>query len=135
MKCTHLACLLLLLTACGPEESYRPLEIEIYGVSARAATVNLKLFTLEKPAKCNELDREKISSADSYVTEVWDRESAIERSWSIPPLQDESVTMVVYTSSEDEQVLQYLCREITYVGVGENESGVLNVTLPARQAP
>ena len=117
---------------CGPSESFRPLEIEIYGVSARASTVSLKLFALDKAAKCTALRKDEIINADSYITEVWDRMMGENRGWSLPSISDETVTMVVYTSNDENPVLQYVCREITYVGIGVNESGVLNVTLPAR---
>ena len=132
MKRSLFAILFCLSVGCGTSDVYRPLEIEVFGVSARAQQVTLKIFALDKGAKCTGLVKTNILMAEPYLTRTWSRSDDTERNWSIPEIPSESLTLAVYTSSAEDDVLQYVCREITYVSIGEAESGVLNVTLPAR---
>jgi hypothetical protein len=121
------------LSGCGPEHVYRSVEIEIYGVSARAAAVTLKLFTQEKPSKCPKLSADMIDSSDAYLTLTWVRSDGAERNWSVPKILDETITVAVYTSDDADQTIQFTCREITYEGIGERDTDVLTITLSARE--
>jgi len=120
------------VVSCGSADVYRPLEVEIYGVSARASAVSLKMFTLDKPAKCTMLDQDQIVDRDAYYAATWNRGTAAQRNWIIPEVLDEELTVAIYTTDEENRSIQYTCREITYTGIGERETSVLTITLNSR---
>jgi len=124
---------LALFAACGPSDSYRPLEIEIFGVSARSASVSLKVFAFDTATKCNALEETSIKAAVAHVEQTWDRSNDRARSWVIPQMQTESFTLAVYTQDDANKIMQYVCRQINYSDIGKRDNGVLTITLAPRE--
>lgn len=120
--------------SCGPESVFRNIEIEIYGVSARASTVTLKVFALEDIRQCRDLDRTSIDNTSSLITNTWQRDQGSERAWVIPELETEQLTFTIHTLDENGFVMQYFCRELTYEEIGNREFGLINIRLEPRSS-
>ena len=127
--------LFLAAASCGPEPIFRNIEIEIYGVSARASAVTLKVFALEQVRECRGLDRTSIDNTSALITNTWQRDQASERVWVIPELDTEQLTFTVHTLDENGFVMQYFCRELTYEEIGNREFGLINIRLEPRSSP
>jgi hypothetical protein len=122
-----------LCSACGREDSYRPLEIEIYGVSARATSVNLKVFAFDSHIVCAELSQDTVTKTEAHMKQTWLRSEMSDRSWVLPKLETEFFTMAVYTQDEAAQIMQYSCRQMNYEDIGKRDNGVLSIVLSARK--
>jgi|GEM_PF-3094256 len=126
-------CLILLVVSCGPDRVFRNIEIEIYGVSARASSVTLKVFALEEARQCRDLDRTVIDNTSAFITNTWQRDQSSERAWVIPEIEAEKLTFTVHTLDKDGFVMQYFCRELTYEEIGNREFGLINIRLEPRR--
>ena len=120
------------MASCGPDRVFRNIEIEIYGVSARANTVTLKVFALEEARQCRDLDRTVIDNTAAFITNIWQRDQSSDRAWVIPEIEAEQLTFTVHTLDEDGFVMQYFCRELTYEEIGNREFGLINIRLEPR---
>ncbi len=124
---------LLVGLACGAEPSGRAFELEVRGLSARAAALVVKRSD-DPMLACNAVTLESAASLAAAETQRWDRASGAERALSMSPVVTDRVTLVAYALDEGGAAFQVACRSVSYEELGNLAGGRLILTLSRRES-
>lgn len=116
---------LLALAACGDATSFRPVEIDLQGVSASAARVVAVWFGDTDRECTGVLSAEGVPLGGEQRVE-WTPE-APERALRIEPSPGDQGVLVVFSEDASGQVLQCACRVLRYADV-ERPDRVIRLT-------
>lgn len=119
---------------CGGGVRYRPLEVEILSLSARAEVLAIEVFPSTAGQTCaGIMNAAAAAMARSSIRVEWTRSSGAPRTFELPEVDDSRVTIVAHASDAAGKPIQYACAEVKYEEIGDLESGVLTVQLSARE--
>jgi len=122
---------LALLAGCGGDRFFRPLEIEIDGLSARADTLVLKLFPAESGQTCTAVTMESARELSAPHEATWRRADGAERRFELPAIESDGITIIAYALMNDAPI-QFLCRELSFAEIADLEDGRLILSLSRR---
>lgn len=117
--------------ACGPRLLFRPLDLEVQGLSSRAERLVVLVFPEETGQRCAELSLEGAPALTAPISFVWERSSEAPRQAEFPDIEGMTVTVVAYSEDASGTPIQFACDEIDYADV---ESPEITLTLSARNA-
>ncbi len=120
---------LLGLLACGPQQVQRPLDLFIGGLSSQASRLTVLVFPLSLGQTCREVELQTVQSLEAPIRQEWVRGESTERGLSLPSVQEEGLTVVVYAEDEAGAAIQFVCRELTYAAL---ETPDVSIQLSAR---
>lgn len=126
----RLAMLLLLgVLACGPQQVQRPLDLFIGGLSSQASRLTVLVFPLSLGQTCREVELQTVQSLEAPMRQEWVRGMSTERGLSLPSVEEEGITVVVYAEDAAGAAIQFVCRELTYADL---ETPDVSIQLSAR---
>ncbi len=117
---------------CGSNVAYRAIEIEVRGLSARAAAMTIKIIPGEMEIACGGLDLSEIQALPAETELRWERSAGAERRFDLEPIENQTLTFVALSEDAAGQPIQYACRRIDYDELGDLPAGLLIITLTPR---
>jgi hypothetical protein len=127
-----LAILPVIALGCGGGRAYRPFEVEIRGLSARASTLVVKVIPGSAPIGCGALQLDAAPSVSAPIEQRWMRGTDADRRLEIPEIDAGQMTIIAYAEDEAGKPIQLACRQIEYSELGDLEAGLLILTLSQR---
>jgi len=121
-----------MLASCGGGDLYRPLSVEIEGLSARASELVLMVFPQETGQTCVGVDLAASAGLMAPHEARWVRSDMTERAFSLPRIETEGITVVAYSVDDAGAPIQFGCRELSFDKVLDLELGVLYLALSRR---
>lgn len=122
--------LVLTLGGCGEELAGRSFELEVRGLSARAASLVVK--RVDATLSCPELDLAEAGQLEADETAKWARASGAARALTLAPVVADAITLVAYAADDAGTPIQLACRTVTYEELGTLVGGRLVLTLSRR---
>jgi hypothetical protein len=116
----------LSLVACGDKFVYRPLEVDIDGVSSDAQKLILKAFPGSSGQTCAGVGLSTVEGLTTPYVSTWTRGVDADRKLSLPKINDATVTVVVYTENMDGTAIQFVCSSVSYPDI---ETGIITIRL------
>jgi hypothetical protein len=121
-----------LFAACGGGDLFRPVTVEIEGLSARASQLVLMIFAQEDGQSCVGVDLTTSPGLMAPHQARWVRSEKTPRSFELPKIETEGITVVAYSVDSAGAAIQFGCRELAFDKVPDLELGVLYLTLSRR---
>ncbi|MCC7386217.1 MAG: hypothetical protein IT384_30520 [Deltaproteobacteria bacterium] len=122
----------LAVAACGGGTQYRPLDIEIRGLSARAESLVIKLFPEQARGGCAQVELSNVSGLEAPIEERWERSSGAPRTFELPSIDDAGLTIIAYSLDAGGVPMQYSCLFVSYAQAGSLQDHRLVLTLSRR---
>jgi hypothetical protein len=116
------------VVACGPEVVLRPLELEIGGLSSRAEVLVVQLYPGSAGRTCDGVGLGSVKGLTAPYMSSWNR-SAADRKLVLPDVEEDRVTVIVYSEDATGAAIQFACTEIAYEDL---ESPEFQIQLSAR---
>lgn len=98
--------------ACGGREAYRPVLVEINGLSGQVQRLVVQLIPESHGIACAAVSAETVAGLMGPHRVVWER--GAERVLVLPSIDEPSATLTVSAEGADGRVLQWACKELTY---------------------
>ena len=118
------------LGACGEDLVGRSFDLDVRGLSARAASLVVK--RVDEPLSCPELDLSAAGLLEADETAKWSRASGAARALTLAPVVADAITLVAYAADDAGTPIQLACRTVTYEELGNLVGGRLVLTLSRR---
>lgn len=116
-----------LLSGCG-DLLLRPLELTISGVSGRAERLVIGVYPESSGQTCEGVGLGTVQALTPPTRYVWQR-GEMERNTTLPAVEEEGLTIVVYTEDVNATAIQFVCEEVDYADL---EAPELQLQLSAR---
>lgn len=121
---------LLLGAGCGSQTVYRPVELNLVGLSGRAERLVVLMFPEEAGQTCVNVELGNVASLTSVFEVIWSRsESEDIRQLALPEVESFAVTLVAYAEDDGGTPIQFGCTTFDYTQI---ESPNVTLQLSAR---
>ncbi len=117
----------LSVSGCG-DLLLRPLELTISGVSGRAERLVIGVYPESSGQTCEGVGLGTVQALTPPNVYVWQR-GQMERTTTLPSVEEEGLTIVVYTEDANTAPIQFVCEEIDYADL---EAPEVQLQLSAR---
>jgi hypothetical protein len=101
-----------LVSGCG-DLILRPLDLTISGVSGRAEKLVIGVYPKSSGQTCQGVGLGNVQSLSPPTLYIWQR-GQMDRATTLPPVEEEGLTIVVYTEDANATPIQFVCEEIDY---------------------
>lgn len=118
------------VAACGAPIVHRPLAVEIQGLSRLAQSLELMAFPKSARVGCEAVDASSVKTLAAPISARWTRGDP-ERALALPEVDEDELTLVVFTEDAGGRVLQVACTVVSYA---EIEEGLISLRLPPATA-
>lgn len=121
------------IAGCGADTPTRPIALDVQGLSARAASLVVKLFAPPGRPGCVSLTPAALPTAVATDEARWDRASGAARTLALDAVEGLDITLAAYALDTEGVVIQNACNEYTFAQLGLVPGGELTLVLSRRQ--
>jgi hypothetical protein len=109
------AFVVLLSLACGSDEVFRPMQVGVEGLSSQAEQLVLMVFPGSDNIRCGSVSLATVGGLPSPEIEArWLRSSGAPRRFDLGSVDQDRLSLVVYSEDSDGRIVQFGCREVDY---------------------
>ena len=110
---------------CGEDPRFRPLIIDVQGLSALADFLIIQLLPAPNAPSCGQVNEANVNSLQAPIRLVWTRTSSSARELAAPSIEADTVTVVAHTETGAGAVLQLGCRQVDYLDIESPEIEII----------